>query len=46
MRRECSACAELPVAAVQPISGGNAPGMAPIKVFDVVTRFNGVYTAT
>ena len=29
-------------AAVQPIKGGNAPGIAPTIVFSVVTRFNGV----
>ncbi len=31
-----------PRAAVQPISGGNAPGTAPIAVFNQVTRLSGV----
>src|SRR5215831_15411965 len=34
----------LPVAAVQPISGGIAPGTAPISVHNVVRVFSGVYT--
>jgi hypothetical protein len=31
-----------PRAAVQPISGGNAPGIAPMAVFSHVTRLSGV----
>ncbi len=29
-------------AAVQPMSGGNAPGIAPMSVFSEVTRLSGV----
>ena len=36
----------VPVIAVQPITGGSAPGTAPISVFSVVVRFSGVYTNT
>lgn len=32
----------VPVAAAQPITGGRAPGMAPIAVFRVVQGFSGV----
>ena len=32
------------VAAVQPISGGTAPGIAPMSVQIVDTRLSGVYT--
>jgi hypothetical protein len=32
----------MPRAAVQPISGGSAPGNAPMKVLMVVTRLSGV----
>ena len=31
-----------PRAAVQPINGGNAPGIAPTMVFSHVTRLSGV----
>ena len=33
-----------PVAAVHPPTGGNAPGIEPIMVFQVVIRLLGVYT--
>ena len=33
-----------PLAAVQPITGGAAPGKAPISVQSAVRVFNGVYT--
>ena len=36
----------VPRAAVQPISGGSAPGKAPTNVAIMLMRFSGVYTAT
>ena len=41
-KSENASIPSLSVAAAQPITGGRAPGMAPIAVFRVVHGFSGV----